>query len=121
MLGPVGIRRRDGIDSEPVGDVVHRLVVAQIEHQQRLGMGRRSTVRSPGGHLEMRAGAGYREEDAVVAVMTAKATDLGEPDAVAVELDHLVEALGVAGDAQLHPQLRTSAAPAASMRSATAA
>src|SRR4051794_41958855 len=65
-------------------------------------MGRRSTVRSPGGQLEMRAGAGYREEDAVVAVMTAKATDLGEPDAVAVELDHLVEALGMAGDAPLH-------------------
>src|SRR4051794_41851940 len=65
-------------------------------------MGRRSTVRSPGGQLEMRAGAGYREEDALVAVMTAKATDLGEPDAVAVELDHLVEALGMAGDAQLH-------------------
>jgi hypothetical protein len=46
----------------------------------------------------VRAGACHREEDAVVAVVAAEAPDLGQPDAVSVGLDDLLEALGVAGD-----------------------
>src|SRR5919204_5232491 len=61
-----------------------------------------SAVTAAGGQLQVRAGAWHREEDAVVAVVVAEATDLGQPDAVSVEADDLVEALGVSGDAQLH-------------------
>ena len=56
-----------------------------------------------GGELEVRARARDREEHAVVAVVIAEAADLGQPEAVAVERDDLVQALGVPGDAQLRP------------------
>ena len=54
------------------------------------------------GQLEVRAGARHREQYAVVAVVIAEAADLGEPDAVSVERDDLVQALGVPGHAQPH-------------------
>src|SRR2546421_7487429 len=54
----------------------------------------------------MRACPRHREEDAVVAVVTAKAADLRQPKALPVETDDLVEALRVASDAQLHRSAR---------------
>jgi ribosomal protein S18 acetylase RimI-like enzyme len=59
-------------------------------------------VRAAGGQLQVRSGARDGEEHAVIAVVIAKAADLGQPEAVAVERDQLVEAVGVAGNAQLH-------------------
>jgi hypothetical protein len=44
-----------------------------------------SAVTAAGGQLQVRAGAGHGEEDAVVAAVVAEATDLGQPDAVSVE------------------------------------
>ena len=63
-------------------------------------MRRRSAVSAASGQLEMRTGARHREKDAVVAVVIAEAADFGQPDAVSVELDDLVEALCVPGNAQ---------------------
>src|SRR5205807_10378295 len=65
-------------------------------------MRRRSAVLTTSGQLEMRASARDREKHAVVAVVPTEAADLGQPDAVAVELDDLFQALGVSRDAQLH-------------------
>jgi hypothetical protein len=65
-------------------------------------MRRRSAVATAGGQLQVRPGAGDCEEHAVVAVVATEATDLGQPDAVAVEPNDLVEPRGVSGDAQLH-------------------
>ncbi len=65
-------------------------------------MWRGSAVRASGGELEMRACPRHAQEDAVVAVVIAKAADLRQPEAVAIEADDVVEALRVASDAQLH-------------------
>jgi hypothetical protein len=65
-------------------------------------MRRRSAVPAARGQLEVCAGARHREKLAVVAVVIAEAADLGQPDAVSVEPDHLVQALRVPGDPQLH-------------------
>src|SRR3954464_15209300 len=62
----------------------------------------RGAVPAAPGQLEVGAGAGQLEEDAVVAGVVAEAADLRQPEAVAVEGHELGEALGVAGPAQLH-------------------
>jgi hypothetical protein len=68
-------------------------------------------VAPAGGELEVRVGSRHREEHAVVAVVIAKAADLGRPKPVTIRRDDLVQALGVAGHAQLHryrPELDVS-------------
>jgi hypothetical protein len=50
----------------------------------------------------MRAGAREREEHAVIPVVIAEPADLGEAEAVAVEGDNLVQALGVTSNAKVH-------------------
>src|SRR5512133_4397618 len=65
-------------------------------------MRRRGAVPAARGQLEVRVGARHGEKHAVVAVVIAEAADLGQPDAVPVEPDDLVQALRVPGDAQLH-------------------
>jgi hypothetical protein len=51
-------------------------------------------VATAGGEFKVRAGAGHREEHAVVAVVAAEAAELGQRDTVPVEPDDLLEALG---------------------------
>jgi hypothetical protein len=57
-------------------------------------MRRRGAVATAGGEFKVRAGAGHREEHAVVAVVAAEAAELGQRDTVPVEPDDLLEALG---------------------------
>src|SRR5439155_16010575 len=66
------------------------------------GMRRWPTVATARRQLEVRAGPGQREKDAVVPIVIAKAADLRQPNAIAIERDDLVQALGVARHAQLH-------------------
>ena len=115
VRGPVGVGGRDRSDAEARGDRLHGLVVADVEHEQRFGMRRRGAVPAARRQLEVRAGARHREEHAVVAVVIAEAADLGQPDAVPVERDDLVEALGVPGHAQLHRSAYAPPAPAAAV------
>jgi hypothetical protein len=58
-------------------------------------MRRRSAVTAAGGQLQVGIGAWHREEHAVVAVVVAEATDLGQSDAVSVEPDDLLQPRGV--------------------------
>ena len=83
-------------------DRLHRLIVAEVEHEQRFRVRRRGAVPAARGQLEVRTGARHREEHAVVAVVIAEAADLGQPEAVSVERDDLIQALGMPGDAQPH-------------------
>src|SRR4051812_27769913 len=69
----------------------------------RLPAARRPRRARAGGQLEVGARARHLKEDAVVAVVVAEPADLDQAEAVAVERDQRLEALGVAGDAQLHP------------------
>lgn len=116
VFGPVRVGGRDRIDAQASRDSLHCLVVAEVEHQQRFRMGRRSAVPAARGQLEVRAGARHREKHAVVAVVIAEAADLGQPDAVSVEPEDLVQALGVPGDSQLTVQ-GYSTSPAAARAS----
>lgn len=100
--GPVGIGGCDRLAAEAVGDGVSGVGVGEVEHEQRFRVGLGCAVRAAGGQLQVRSGARDGEEHAVIAVVIAKAADLGQPEAVAVERDQLVEAVGVAGNAQLH-------------------
>ena len=73
-----------------------------------------------GRQLEMRPRARDREEDPVVAVVVLEAAGLPQPQAVAVEGDHLGEAVRVAGDADLHqPATRSRPSPRARRRRAS--
>ena len=62
----------------------------------------RRRVGAAGGQLEVRVGARHREEDPVVAGVSAEAPDLGQPDPVAVEAHDRVQPVGVARDPELH-------------------
>jgi len=62
----------------------------------------RGAVVTPSGELQMRAGAREREEHAVIPVVIAEPADLGEAEAVAVEGDNLVQALGMTSNAKVH-------------------
>ena len=104
MLVPVRVSGRDRISAEAGRDRPDRLVVAEVQHEQRLGVWHGRTVFAAGSQFEMGAGAGHLEEHAAVAVVILEATDLGQTKAVAVETDEVVEALGVASHAQLHPR-----------------
>ena len=97
-----GVCRRDRILVEARRDGLHGLITAEVEHEQRVRMRRRSAMPTARCQLEVRAGARHREKHAVVAVVIAEATDLGQPDAVSVEPDDLVQSLGVPGNAQPH-------------------
>src|SRR3954453_9035563 len=99
---PVRVRGHDGRLLEPSDRPPHGLLVAEVQHEEGLRVRRRRAMRPAGAQLEMRAGPGDVEEDAVVAVVAAELGDHGQADAVAVERDDLVEALGVACDADLH-------------------
>jgi hypothetical protein len=59
-------------------------------------------VSAAGGEFELGSGSGNLEENSVVSVVIGEPTELGKPDAVTVEGDELIEAIGVAGDAKLH-------------------
>ncbi len=101
-LGPIRVRQRDGRIADPRRDRAHSARVANIEHQQRLGMRRGRRVRTARCELEMGVGAGDGQEHAVVAIMIAEAADFGQPDPVAVERHNLAQAFGVPGDPDLH-------------------
>jgi hypothetical protein len=60
-------------------------------------MGTCRAVLATGRELEMAAGPGQLEEDAVVAVVVSEAPDLGKPDAVAVEGDERIQASRMPG------------------------
>ena len=87
-------------------------------------MRRRGAVPAARRQLEVGTGAGHLEEHAVIAVVIAEAADLGEPEAVAVERDDLVQAVGVPGDAHLHrwasPPLRPRPSPTTARGSSAA-
>ena len=93
VLGPVRVGGRDRIGAEACRHGPPPPLIAEVEHEQRFGVRRRSAVPAARGELEVRAGARDHEKDAVVAVVIAEAADLGQPDAVAVERDDLLQAL----------------------------
>jgi cytochrome c-type biogenesis protein CcmH/NrfG len=84
VLGPIGVRGSDGIDPEARRHRSQRLVITEVEHQQRFGIRRRSVMLAARGELQMRAGAGHLQEDAVVAVVvpTIRHGELRARDAV---------------------------------------
>jgi hypothetical protein len=113
-LEPVGIGERGGVFA-PVGvggsnrvlpkagrDCRDGCRVVEVEHQQRLRVRIRWAVTAAGGELEMRAAPGHLQEHAVVSLVITEATDLDQPEAVAIEADELVQSACVTGDAQLH-------------------
>ena len=99
MLGPIRVGRSNRIDSDPPREALYALLVPQIQHEQRLRMRHRGSVPASRGQLEMRAGARYLQEHAVIAVVVAKPADLGQAKPVAVEPDDRVQPVGVASDA----------------------
>ena len=50
---------------------------SEVEHEQRLGVGGRRTVSTTTRELEVRAGPGQTQEDAVVAVVVGELPELG--------------------------------------------
>jgi pyridoxine 4-dehydrogenase len=65
-------------------------------------VGLRRRVPAAGGQLQVRAAAGYFEEDAVVAVVASESADLRETESVTVERDDVLEAFGVPRHTQMH-------------------
>ena len=102
VLGPVWVGRANWLPAEASGDVPDRLVVADVEEEERFGVRLRSAVAAAGCELEVSARLRYPEEHAVVAVVVVEASYLGKAETVAVEPDDLVETFGVTRDAQLH-------------------
>ena len=62
----------------------------------------RRVVVAAAGELEVGVRSGEAEEHPVVAVVVAKAPELGEPEAVAIEADDLFESPGVPCEPDLH-------------------
>ena len=94
---PVRVRGRHRIGVQPRGDGAYGGVVAEVEHEQRLRVRFGRGVPPAGRELEVRAGAGKREEHAVVAVVVVEAADLGQADPVAVKPHKLVQPFGCGG------------------------
>jgi hypothetical protein len=65
----------------------------------------RTTITTACGELGMGARARNRQKNTVVGVVASEAANLREPEAIAVEAEHLIQALSVASDTQLHGAL----------------
>jgi len=99
---PIRVRRLDGLAADTRNDLVHGLVVTEVEDEQRLRVRRWRRMIAAGRQLEVGFRGREGEENAVVAAVALEATDLREAEPVTVKADDLVEPLGVPGEPDLH-------------------
>jgi hypothetical protein len=64
VLGPIRVGRLDRLHDEAGRDGPHRVVVSEVEHEQRLRMRHGGPVSAPRGELEMHAAPGISRNTA---------------------------------------------------------
>src|SRR5262249_50712089 len=108
MCRPIRVGRWKRSRTQPPSDRSQLADIANVEDEQRLRMRHGRTVSAAARELEVHAGAGYLEKDAVVAVVVVEAADLAKADPIAIEGEGIVETIRVPRDAELDRSDRCS-------------